>query len=1039
VYPSGRQVTYQYDNAFRLTNVLNNGSPFASNFTYDTSGRLTAYSTGAVGHGIQYDDRDRVRQLTAGPGVAHMDLTYAYDKVSNVRTINDARAGSPATTQTYTYDVLNRMKTAHGPWGGLAWDYDAAGNRQSEVGASTTTYGYDPGTNRLTSTLTGGASPETFTWNSVGQLQTHVRGASTQNYTYSPAGMLLSTSAPNVAATYLYDADHLRVKREVNGMTFVTARSFGGQVLSEYQVPCTGVLQPVRDNVYAGSRLLGAVRWNRPAPTVAITGTASAVSETAAAAQVSVQLSTPDGAPLACPVTVSLPTAPGSAVLGNDYQTTSASIVFDAGAPHGQVKAAAFPLVNDGTSEPSQFFTITLTNVTGGLPGAGTTHHVWIEDDDPLPSLLVSDPVVNENAGVATFTLTLSQATEHGVSINVDAANGTAREHWDYTDIAEVVYFAPTSISRTVSVPVIDDARAEPSETFDIQIWNAVNVTVPDWLGTATIVDNERPRAPIDPSLPGQFIAHGTANPNSPDYIAIGNRHAVTVPARVTFTRWDGSGIAHEFDVPANARVTLRPQDFPSAFGIEDVAIAVQSRNPSYPLDAEHAVYTTWSGWQSGRASEGVTPSPTWYFAEGSVGYFEEVFTIFNPSNGPVDVTATYYGASGVIGQSVHHIEEGPGRTVFWVRDVIGAVDHGTKFEARNLAGALTPVVVERSMTWQASGAFLDENGSPGVPAGQMVWHFAEGDTGLTTYLLLLNPNPDTQNVQVKYLHENGTAYQTDVSMPANSRMTVAPPAWLPAGSFGMRVGSYTGVPIVAERSMYGGTNWTFGHTGVGANALANFWAFSEGATGSFFSTYFLLANPNATQADVWLKFTRTDGGVVWHYVAVPATSRRTIDVNNVPGMSSTEFRTEIISVGLPPSPIVAERATYWPGGGSALMATPPESASLDAALTGATASTSEPGTGAAGVARMFQSVAFSPYGRARPRITLPNFYHSTVEPTPAGELERALADQFQAEELNKAIGTMDAVTGLEPGGGASSLTSSGGWYGAHLTGGRRP
>ena len=83
---TGRVVTHQYDNAFRLTGMLNNGAQLAHTFVYDSSGRLQSFNTGSVGHTTLYDDRDRVRELAAGPGVGHMRLNYEYDKVSNVKT-----------------------------------------------------------------------------------------------------------------------------------------------------------------------------------------------------------------------------------------------------------------------------------------------------------------------------------------------------------------------------------------------------------------------------------------------------------------------------------------------------------------------------------------------------------------------------------------------------------------------------------------------------------------------------------------------------------------------------------------------------------------------------------------------------------------------------------------------------------------------------------------------------------------------------------------------------------------------------------------
>src|SRR6185436_15061741 len=62
-----RSVTYTYDAENRLTKVQNNGADFAYPFTYDDAGRLATYQTGAVTHRFDYDIRDRVQRLRAGP------------------------------------------------------------------------------------------------------------------------------------------------------------------------------------------------------------------------------------------------------------------------------------------------------------------------------------------------------------------------------------------------------------------------------------------------------------------------------------------------------------------------------------------------------------------------------------------------------------------------------------------------------------------------------------------------------------------------------------------------------------------------------------------------------------------------------------------------------------------------------------------------------------------------------------------------------------------------------------------------------------
>ena len=66
--------------------------------------------------------------------------------------------------------------------------------------------------------------------------------------------------------------------------------------------------------------------------------------------------------------------------------------------------------------------------------------------------------------------------------------------------------------------------------------------------------------------------------------------------------------------------------------------------------------------------------------------------------------------------------------------------------------------------------------------------------------------------------------------------------------------------PGAAERAMYFGASpfWSGGHASAGATAPSTHWLLAEGATGSYFTTFVLVANPNDTPAD--LTFTYLPG-----------------------------------------------------------------------------------------------------------------------------------------------------------------------------------
>jgi YD repeat-containing protein len=247
-YPSWHVASYTYGASGRLTGVSFAGQPFASEFDYDDSGRLTSYKTGPVTHTIAFDDRDRAKVLTAATTAAGtaLDLEYAYNAVSLVTGLTDQRAGQ---SQTFGYDALNRLTSAIGPYGQIAWQYDAAGNRtvESRPGGSLT-YAYHGTTRRLSSV--GGLQVGTFAYDAAGRTTSVTSSApvaGTTTYGYSPTGLLttISTSGPvPLSATQVYDASEWRIRHDVavNGVTRTsfTPRSLGGQVLSEYVRPAQG-------------------------------------------------------------------------------------------------------------------------------------------------------------------------------------------------------------------------------------------------------------------------------------------------------------------------------------------------------------------------------------------------------------------------------------------------------------------------------------------------------------------------------------------------------------------------------------------------------------------------------------------------------------------------------------------------------------------------------------------------------------------------------------------------------------------------------
>ena len=193
-------------------------------------------------------------------------------------------------------------------------------------------------------------------------------------------------------------------------------------------------------------------------------------------------------------VTVAYATADGDATAGSDYQAASGTLTF---AP-GETEKTITVLVNgDRLAEPTEWFVVNLSDPTNAnisdATGVGT-----ILDDEP-PTVSVTDAAVTEaNTGTrsATFTVTLSAISEVDVTVHYDTANMTALAGSDYVSASGDVVIPAGQTSATFTVAVMGDRLPEPTETFGVNLSAAMNATIGDGQGVASILDNE-PRISI--------------------------------------------------------------------------------------------------------------------------------------------------------------------------------------------------------------------------------------------------------------------------------------------------------------------------------------------------------------------------------------------------------------------------------------------------------------------------------------------------------------------------------------------------------------
>lgn len=188
-------------------------------------------------------------------------------------------------------------------------------------------------------------------------------------------------------------------------------------------------------------------------------------------------------------VTVSFATSDGTATAGVDYAATTGTVNFAPGTVSIPVTVDAY---GDTTYEIDEQFGIALSSPVAATISSGTGTGT-VANDDALPTLTVSDQVTPEFSGASTFTVTRTGATEVPITVDYATADGSATAPADYTSRTGTLTFAPSPASvatQTVSVPIVDDAVAEPGETFTLALSNAVDASAGS-PGTTTISDDD--------------------------------------------------------------------------------------------------------------------------------------------------------------------------------------------------------------------------------------------------------------------------------------------------------------------------------------------------------------------------------------------------------------------------------------------------------------------------------------------------------------------------------------------------------------------
>jgi glucose/arabinose dehydrogenase len=351
------------------------------------------------------------------------------------------------------------------------------------------------------------------------------------------------------------------------------------------------------------------------------------------------------------------------------------------------------------------------------------------------------------------------------------------------------------------------------------------------------------------------------------------------------------------------------PDDWETAFGLNpNDGTGDNGANG----DPDHDGVTNQQEYLQGTHPRGVT-ALTRYFAEGSNNtFFDTTIDLANPGTTDAHVLLRFLKTDGTI--IPYPVAVPAQRHVTVSTSTVGsmsAADFSTVIETDQ------EIVAERTMVWTPTEQY-GSHSETAVRTPSTDWFLAEGAThgDFSLFYLLENPGDTLAQVQIRYILPAGAPIVLEYDVAPHSRRTIPvdDEPGLSATDVSAAIHTLNAVPIIVERAMYfNRPNQAFagGHDSAGVTAPAMHWFFAEGATGSFFNDFLLVANPDqANTAHVTLSYLLVDGTVIQKQHTLAPNSRQTYNVAlEDTRLASAAFSTVVDS----DVAIVSERSMYWP------------------------------------------------------------------------------------------------------------------------------
>ena len=290
-------------------------------------------------------------------------------------------------------------------------------------------------------------------------------------------------------------------------------------------------------------------------------------------------------------VTVAYSTTDGTAAAGTDYTAQSDTLTFPA-SQTAVTMTISVQTTDDDEQESDERFMVILSSPSGATLNDDTGEGTIIDNDGDggggngggngggggdgggggggsrdvgeLPTLSIDDATVVEG-DLAKFEVTLSEAATAVVMVDYSTVDGTAVARSDYTTTSGTLSFEQGEERKTILVPTVQDATAEETEVFTMQLSSPSGATVANVTGTGTITDDDEPpmltiddAPPVDEGDAAAFVVR----------LSAASGLAVTVSYRTV----DGTAVAGSDYKSASGELRFEPGETTQTVTVETLA-----------------------------------------------------------------------------------------------------------------------------------------------------------------------------------------------------------------------------------------------------------------------------------------------------------------------------------------------------------------------------------------------------------------------------------------------------------------------------------